>query len=243
MNRLNDLYKTALVTGASYGGLGRHLALYLAKSGLQVALVARRQDSLESVAKEITDAGGKALPIATDIMRMADVERAFAQTRDRFGDVDLLINNAGTILIKPFEQVTPDEWYGTVRPMIDGTFHCCSQAVPSMLSKGHGCIINISATSAVRPKPMFSAFNTAKFGLRGFTQALALELRPRGIHVASLILDGVIDHERVRELFPDGEPAEWLDVGEICKAVEYLATQDVRAWTHEFTLTSAEEGD
>jgi 3-oxoacyl-[acyl-carrier protein] reductase len=243
MATLKELYKTALVTGASHGGLGRHIALDLARRGLQVVLVARRRDSLESVAKEITGSGGEALPVVADITQMSEVERAFSLAREQFGDVDLLINNAGTILIKPFEQITPDEWRRTVHTIIDGTFHCCSQAVPAMLQKGRGCIINISATSAVRPKPLLTAFNAGKYGLHGLTQALALELRPRCIHVAELILDGVIDHERVRELFPNGNPKEWLDVRAICEAVVYLATQDVRAWTHELTLTSAEEGD
>ncbi len=235
-----ERYRSALITGASEGGLGRRIALHLARSGVAVTITARRQGSLDRVRAEIEDFGGSCLAAPANLSDPDQVSGVFDRAGDAFGPVDLLVNNAGIYLMKPFVEVSWDDWRATMDVILDGAFLCARRAVPAMIEQGAGLIINVSATSGYRPKPLLSVFNAAKYGLRGLSEALALELRPHGLHVVSLVLDGTIDHERNLSDSSQDERAEWLSVQSILRALDYLALEEFPSWTHELTLSSSE---
>jgi len=167
--------KTALITGASRG-LGRAMALGLAKAGAKVALVSRDSERLKSVAKEVGDG---ARVFVADVSREEDVLRLERE----IGAVEILINNAGINVRKPVTDLTLDEWNSVIHTNLTAAFLLCRAFVPHMKGTGYGRIINIASTMAHVSIPARGAYSSSKSGLLGLTHALALELAPEGITV------------------------------------------------------------
>jgi len=178
MHSLNG--KVALVTGAGRG-IGRAVALALAKNGADVVLTARHTERLQSVAKEVEALGRKALPFAADITQEADVEKLFAELTKRFGRLDLLINNAGAFDGGPLENLTLDAWENVMAVNLRGPFLCTRAAFKIMKPQRSGRILNIGSISGVRVRANTAAYATSKHGLTGLTQVAALEGREFGI--------------------------------------------------------------
>jgi NAD(P)-dependent dehydrogenase (short-subunit alcohol dehydrogenase family) len=167
--------KTALITGASRG-LGKAMALALARGGAKLALVSRDAERLKAVAKE---AGGGARVFIADVSREEDVVRLEREV----GPVQILINNAGVNVRKPVTDLTLDEWNSVIGTNLTAAFLICRAFVPHMKGTGYGRVINITSTMSHVSIPARGAYSSSKFGLLGFTHALALELAPEGITV------------------------------------------------------------
>jgi NAD(P)-dependent dehydrogenase (short-subunit alcohol dehydrogenase family) len=222
-------------------GLGASLARKFAKEGCRLALLARSSDVLESFAEELRQDGTEILAVATNVGEPEQVTAAFERIHQRLGPVDLLVNNASASgpFGQPFVEITPESFTGGWQVAVLGSFLCSQAVVPHMLKKKAGCILFTGATSSVRGAAI--TFSSAKFGLRGLAQSLARELWPKGIHVAHIVIDGVIlDH--ALELGSQDPSAEALmNPKAIAEAYWGLAKQDRSAWTLELDLRPHEE--
>src|ERR687898_3220754 len=178
-NMLED--KVALITGASQG-LGRALALAFAREGARVAINARSEGSIGPVAEEAEDTGAEALPLAADVSKGADVERMVSETVERFGGIDVLVNNAG--LLGPrvrIEEYPEDDWRSVLDANITGPFLVSKAAIPHM--REGASVINVTSGVSIEGRVEWGAYSVSKFGLEGLTQILAAELAGRGIRV------------------------------------------------------------
>ncbi len=186
MSNLFDLTgKTALVTGAS-GVLGAHFARVLATAGASVALAARRTDRLESLADDITAAGGRAFSVSMDVTDAASVEAAFAGIAAALGPVDILVNNSGIAKTAPALSLSDEDWTSVVDVNLNGAFRCAQSAARQMKQNGGGVIINIASILSFRVTAQVPAYAATKAGLVQMTHALALEWARDNIRVNAL---------------------------------------------------------
>ncbi len=182
----------ALVTGASRG-LGEGVARALADRCDAVILMARDKHSLARVASEISLTGSQAIPIACDVSDFAEVERALSETRNRFGDPDIVINNAG--VIEPISHIAtsdPAIWARNVGINLIGAYNVVRATLPQMLARSRGSIINISSGAAYQPLEGWSAYCASKAALAMLTRSIALETEGKGIRAFGLS-PGTID--------------------------------------------------
>ena len=180
--------KVAIVTGAS-SGIGAATARELARRGAWVVLAARRTDELETQVHAITQAGGRAIAVPTDVTDPAQVMRLVERTREAFGQVDVLVNNAGANWVKPLAETSAEEIIRLLQVNLLGAMLVTRAVLPEMQQRHQGAIISVgSVASHVAIEPLYSA---AKFGVRGFSLALRRQLAGSGISV-SLVTPGNI---------------------------------------------------
>jgi len=177
--------KVALVTGASRG-LGKAMAVALAREGVRVALVARDRAKLEETASEIGAAGGETVVFTADLTVEADVLRLEQEVKAALGPVQILINNAGVNLRKPVTEFTLQEWRGVMDANLTSVFLMCRAFVPQMKGTGYGRIINMTSIMSHVSLPERTAYSASKAGLLGFTRALAMELAGEGVTVVGI---------------------------------------------------------
>jgi short-subunit dehydrogenase len=183
---------TALVTGAS-SGIGEACARALATRGFEVALVARRGDRLEGVAKQIEAAGGRAHCVVADLAVDEETSRAFERALEVFdGRLDLLVNNAGFSPGAALEQMTRAEIRHVFEVNLLSSLQLISRAVPILRAQGSGRIINIGSVAGAIPAPLAIPYAATKVGMHAASDALRLELAPFGIHV-STVIPGFVD--------------------------------------------------
>ena len=187
--------KTAFVTGGSRG-IGLAIARALLDEGANVALTATTAQSASRAAAELDAAfpGDRVIGIGANVRDLAAVERAMVATTDRFGGLDILINNAGVGRLVPFDQLTPDAWNDVIGTNLTGVFHCCHAAIPRMRARGGGWIINISSLASTNPFVNGTAYCASKAALNAFSEALMQEIRYDGIKV-SYVMPGSVDTE------------------------------------------------
>jgi len=183
--------RVAIVTGAGRG-LGRKIAETLAARGARVALLARSQQQIEAAAAEIARQGGAALGLAADVGRWSEAERAVAAVEERLGPVDCLVNNAGSGWHRPFLEWSPEEIAESLDSTLAGTIWMCRAALPAMVARGRGHVVNVASDLARRPLANMAVYVGAKHGVLGFSQSLLREVRARGIKV-STVLPGHLD--------------------------------------------------
>ena len=185
--------KTVLVTGASRG-IGRAVALAYAKKGYNVVICARNSETLKIVSEEIVSLGTDCLAVTCNVGKYEEVEEMFAKATERFGGIDVLINNAGISHIGLLQDMSIDGWNNIVNINLSSVFSCCKLAMPGMIRNGSGSIVNISSVWGVAGASCEVAYSATKGGINAFTKALAKELAPSGINV-NAIACGVIDTE------------------------------------------------
>ena len=183
--------KTVLITGASRG-IGRATALMYATHGYNVVICARHADALKNTADEITALGAECLAVTADVGCYGDVVRLFDDAVSRFGGIDVLVNNAGISHIGLLQDMSIEEWNNIVNTNLSSVFSCCKLAIPGMVRKQSGSIINISSVWGVAGASCEAAYSATKGGINSFTKALAKELAPSGINV-NAIACGVMD--------------------------------------------------
>lgn len=175
--------RVCVVTGAGQG-IGREIALAMAREGARCALVGRRAAPLEEVQRAIEAKGGKAIAISADVAKEADVNRAFGEAAARLGPVDVLVNNAGIAgPIAEIGQIGLEGWLETLAINLTGPWLCCRAAALAMAPRGSGRIVNIGSISGKRPLAKRTPYCASKMGLLGLTRSLALELGPANVNV------------------------------------------------------------
>lgn len=172
----------ALVTGAGKG-LGRAIALGLARAGADVALLARTRADLEAAAGEVQALGRRALAAPADATRSDQVDAAVAQAIARFGQIDVLVHAAGGSLRKPSVDITDEEWDRVIEANLSSTFKVCRAVGRHMLERGRGSIINIASTAGVRGRAGNAPYSAAKAGVINLSRALAMEWAGRNVRV------------------------------------------------------------
>ena len=178
--------RVAVVTGLSQG-IGRAIAVALARSGARVAGIHRGDtEGAEVTAQAIRDLGGEPLVLDGDTGDPGQVEALAAAAEERWGSLDIWVNNAARLMVKPLVEVTDDEWHGLLAANLHGYMYGCRAAGRRMIGQGSGRIVNITSVSDVQPLTGLSAYVTAKGGIVGLTKTLALELAPHGITVNAL---------------------------------------------------------
>ena len=215
--------KVALVTGASQG-LGRALALAYAREGASLVLNSRGEEGLRPVAKEIEDLGAEAVSLAADVSRGADVKRMVGAAVERFGRVDVLVNNAG--LLGPrvrIEEYPEDEWRRVIEANLTGPF-LVSRAVIPHLPEG-ASIVNVVSGVSVEGRAGWGAYSVSKFGVEGLTQILAAELQERGVRVNAVDPGGMRTEMRAAA-YPDEEPQTRITPEENTAVFLYLASDE-----------------
>jgi len=192
--------KSALVTGAG-SGIGRATALLLQKNGYSVALIGRSPETLEETAGMAEEGGGKMLPLATDVADPDSVVTAFAKTKETFGRLDLLFNNAGTSAPGvPMEELTPKQWQDVVNVNLNGTFYCAQEAIKIMKAqdpKG-GRIINNGSISAHAPRPFSAPYTSTKHAITGLTKTISLDGRKDDIACGQIDIGNALTDRTVR---------------------------------------------
>ncbi len=177
--------KIALVTGAGKG-IGKAIALALANEGVQVGLLARTDKDLQAVAKEIEAAGGKAATATADVSDLQSVNKAINSIQEQLGNIDILLNNAGTGKFGKFLELEPEEWENQVRVNLFGVYYVTRAVLPQMIERQTGDIVNISSTAGLKGAVGTSAYSASKFGVMGLTESLMLEVRKHNIRVMAL---------------------------------------------------------
>ena len=184
--------RVVFVTGASRG-IGRAIALVFARVGAKVALVSRTVEQLKEVADEVNELGGKALVLPTDVAVASEVDRAVEHVVDKWGRLDVLINNAGLIDFGPLDQIEPAAWDRVIGANLTGAYLCSRAAAAVMKRQQDGRIVNITSVSAQTGGVSGGVHYTAsKGGLAAMTKTLARDLAPHGITV-NAISPGQID--------------------------------------------------
>lgn len=188
--------KVALVTGSSRG-IGRTIALKLAEEGCSVVINYLSNDrAADEVVKQITKMGGKAVSIQCDVSNFAHVEEMIKKVKDRFGKLDILVNNVGPFLYKTIFDTTIQEWHQMMNSDLNSVFYCCKMVVPIMREQKSGVIINIGAPNAERTQGYIRtcAYAVAKTGVVVFSKSLAKEEAAHGIRV-NVVNPGFIETE------------------------------------------------
>ena len=224
--------KIAVIAGVG-PGLGAALARKFVEEGCNVALLSRSAAYIKNLSTRLSKSGRTAIPIPTDITEPEQVDQSFDRIRAELGDPDILVNHAGNAAWGSFADLTPEAFERAWRVCTLGGFLCSKQVVPGMLKKGGGKILFTGATSAVRGRADALAFSSAKFATRGLASSLAREVGPYGIHVAHIIIDGVIDTPGMRQRFKPSENEPLLEPDAIADTYWALVQQERSAWTFE----------
>ncbi len=229
MNKLSR--KVALVTGAS-GGIGRAVALALAEAGYDIGVhYFNNRDKAEEVSALVTEQGRQAVTLCANISDRKQVETMIEAVRICLGEIDLLVNCAGIANIGLFTDTTAKDWERMIGINLTGTYNCCRLTAPMMISRGSGCIINISSVWGIYGASCEVSYSAAKSGIIGLTQALAKELGPSGVRVNCIApgyieteMNGGFDEETVADIIdrtPAGRTGKPEDVA---NSVVFLAS-------------------
>ncbi len=213
--------KVAIVTGAS-SGIGRCAAEMLAQRGARVAAFARSAEKLASLSSQ------GILPVTGDVSKLGDVERLFSTTESNFGHVDVLINNAGMIDPAPLIETTFDEWQEMFAVNVHGIYLTCRRALPSMIDRRGGAIVNVSSISGVpgpEKFPGWVSYCASKGAVISLTEALAVEVKASGVRV-NCVSPGSVDTPMWAEA-SGGAPAS-MTPEEVAETILFLASDRSR---------------
>jgi NAD(P)-dependent dehydrogenase (short-subunit alcohol dehydrogenase family) len=229
--------KVAIVTGASRG-IGKAISLALAKEAATVVLAARAIDKMNETAKLITAAGGKAQIIPTELTDENSIKNLVKATGERFGRLDILINNAGVTHSAKLQETLTEDLDRCFNINARAPFILCREALPLLNKAEAAYIINIASVVGVKAYPLQSAYTASKHALRGMTMALAEETRGTNIRV-HLLCPGGVDTELVQNVRPDIKKQDLMQPEEIAELVLYLLTHRGNAVVDELHIRRA----
>jgi NADP-dependent 3-hydroxy acid dehydrogenase YdfG len=243
----------ALVTGAS-SGIGAATARALAAQGASVALVARRKDRLDALASEITATGARALVIEADITERKQAESAVARTVRELGRLDVLVNNAGVMLLGPAADAPIEEWQRMVAINIEALLFCTHAALPHLVAaakdspRGVSDLVNISSVAGRIARAGSGVYNLTKFGVGAFTESLRQEFGKQHLRVAA-VEPGIVKTELLDHLRDDVRPIIVQRFGEITRleaediadAIVYIVTRPAHMAVNEMLIRPTQQ--
>ena len=226
--------QVALVSGASRG-IGRAVALALAREGAAVGLLARGAEGLTRAVVEVTAFGGRAVAAPADAADEAQVLAATAKVAEQPGPVTLLVTAQGTGVFGPVEDSRADDWDGMMAANLRATYLLCRAVLPPMLEVGGGTIVNVVSLAAVRTIPGCAAYTASKAGVLGFSRVLAEEVRRRGVRVAA-VCPGAVDTPFWDTIPQPPDRSRMLRPESVAETVLLIATQPPGAMVEEVIL-------
>lgn len=210
--------KNALITGAGKG-IGKAIAIALAKEGVNVILVSRTQSDLDEVATAVNNLGVKSLTLTADISDICSVDTAVAEALDKFKTIDILINNAGIAAFGKFLELEPKAWERIIQVNLMGTYYTTRAVLPNMIERQTGDIINISSTAGLKGNALTSAYSASKFAVLGLTESLMQEVRKHNIRVTALT-PSTVATEMAKDLkLTDGNPENVMQAEDIAELI------------------------
>ncbi len=229
--------QVAIVTGASRG-IGRAVSVALAQEAATVVLAARSIRKLQETADKVTEAGGKAQIVVTELTKEESIKNLVKTTNENFGRLDILVNNAGITHSAKLERTTTEDWERCMQVNARAPFILCREALGLLRKSQAGYIINIASVVGVKGYPLQSAYTSSKHALRGMTISLAEELKGSNIRV-HLLCPGGVDTELVQKVRPDIKKDELMRPEEIAELVLYLVTHKGNAVIDELHIRRA----
>jgi len=226
---MTDTKKPVAVVAGAGPGNGAALARRFVAAGYAIALLARNRDNLDAILGELETARG----YTCDVGDAASVDAAFADIRRDLGPVDVLLYNAGSGVFADVESITPEQFEQSWRVNALGALLCSQQVIPAMKEKSRGSIVFIGATASRRGNVQTAAFAPAKAAQRSLAESMARKLWPSGIHVALIIVDGIVDLPRTRQAMPGKPDDAFVDPEGVAEIAFQLTRQDRRAWSFE----------
>ncbi|HNK63975.1 MAG TPA: SDR family oxidoreductase [Anaerolineales bacterium] len=227
--------KVVIVTGAS-SGIGEAAAREFGSEGAKVILAARRVDRLQALAREIEALGAETLVVQVDISKLEDIQRLIARTLERFGRIDVLVNNAGFGRLDWLENLDPVK---DIQSQIDvnvmGVIQTTRQVLPIMILQRSGSIVNMCSMAGLVATPTYTIYAASKHAVHGFSEALRREVKPWGINVSLIYPGGVVteftEHAGIKRKTNAHTPKFMLLTAEqVGKAVVKIARQPRRMW-------------
>jgi NADP-dependent 3-hydroxy acid dehydrogenase YdfG len=243
----------ALVTGAS-SGIGEATARELARRGAAVAIGARRKERLDALAREIEQAGGRALAIEADVTDEAQARRLVAQTAEHFGRLDTVVNNAGVMLLGPTVDAPVDEWDRMIALNLQGLLYVAHAALPHLLAAAQdgprrvADLVNVSSVAGRTARQGAAVYNLTKHGVGAFSEALRQEVTKRHVRV-SLVEPGAVDTElpdHVREEVRQQAMGRLMDIErlaavDIADAIAYIVSRPRHVAVNELLIRPTEQ--
>jgi NAD(P)-dependent dehydrogenase (short-subunit alcohol dehydrogenase family) len=237
VNGLAD--KVMLITGGG-GGLGEAIARVLARSGAVVVPADVREDRAEAVAASIRSEGGRASALRLDVASEDQATESVRRIASEFGRLDVLVNNAGTDLTAPVEDLPVADWDRILSVNLRGPFILSKYALAHMKARGGGHIVNIVSTAAKRAWPNAAAYHASKWGLLGLSHALHTEARPHRVKVTAVVAGGMRT-PFLLDRFPDLDPGVLQDPANVAETVRFVLTQPDETVIPEVTVIPMRE--
>jgi 3-oxoacyl-[acyl-carrier protein] reductase len=210
--------KTALITGGSRG-IGKAIAIALAKEGVNIIITGRGEAALQVAQKEIAALGVQIKYVVLDVGSRNAVENILAATVAQSAPIDILINNAGVGAFGGFLEMDPEQWEQIIQVNLLGVYYVTRAILPGMVERNTGDIINIASTAGLRGAAVTSAYSASKFGLLGLTESLMLEVRKHNIRVSALTPSTVATDMAVELKLTDGNPEKVLQAEDMAELV------------------------
>jgi NAD(P)-dependent dehydrogenase (short-subunit alcohol dehydrogenase family) len=229
--------KVALVTGAGRG-IGRDIAQRLGREGYACGLIARTKSQLDETADLIRQAGGKAIVTPTDVSNRQQVIASVETVERELGPINVLINNAGAYLRKPFTEITEEDFDFQLKVNCYGPFFATQAVVGGMAERGAGTIIFVLGSETRGGPAQYAAYSASKVAQRALAEACAYEFMHRGVHAIALDVDGAVGLPRVTAGMPEEEPDHFVSTEAICGEIVHLINQPRNAWTFAVDLRS-----
>ncbi len=230
-----------LITGAS-SGIGMATARLLAPCKARLVLAARSEEKLKGLASEVEAAGGEALPVAADFSRIEEIDRAFARTADAFGQVDMLINNAGLGVYGLVVDGKPKDWRRMIDLNLFGLMYACQKALPFMLPRKRGHIINVSSVAGRFSIPGWAVYVATKWAVNGFTDSLRREVCRENIRV-TLIEPGAVDTPWGENIPPSfqAQRSAFLSAEDVARGILYAIEQPPQVAVNEILIRPTQQ--
>ena len=241
--------KVVIITGAS-SGIGEKTARKLSAEGAITVLVARRKERIDALTQEINSSGGSAMAIVADITDNEVCKSVINQVKDRYGKIDVLVNNAGVMLIGQWNEASVEEWESMVKVNLLGLMYMTHAALPEMNKNGTGHIVNVSSVSGRTTKPGSSAYNSTKWGVNAFTDAIRQELSQSKSGIRTTLIEPgaveteLINHNRpeIRErLSKNYVNMVRLQPEDIADAIAYAISRPARVSINEMLIRPTEQ--
>lgn len=240
--------KTALITGAS-SGIGRATALMLASAGAAVAIGARRADRLTDLAHQIPDDNGRVLQLDLDVSDESSCRAAADRTTSSLGQIDILVNVAGVMLLGPIVGADTEDWRRMFATNTLGTMYMTAAVVPGMVERGSGHIVNLTSVAARVVRPNAGAYNASKWAANAFTEALRQEVTTKGVRVTQIEpgdvdteLTSHITNDKAKQAAQDSYSSmRILDPDDVARAVLYALTQPTHVAVNEILIRPTDE--